>query len=242
MRRLLTLLVVLAVVGGGAYIALFKRGDARRTAGGYKKAETPQVAADMFKKAIEERDYDIAADYCTRDYAEQLRRCGTEANEFAVKLDNLTYQMKERGLIRDEVQLVLAVLDPFPKDLKIVVSKESGDSAAAEIGFQLPLLKGNQPNAGTWQLKPEIYNVYVRSCRFLNPTTVAVPMKKEKEGWKFDFPADSALQVRVGHMKDKYKNYINPFTIVTQEVKNDPTTKENVTGRLKTLLEQAARE
>jgi hypothetical protein len=242
MRRVLTLLVVLGLLGVGTYIALFKRGEARRTAAGYRKAETPQVAADMFKKAIEERDYDIAADYCTPSFAEQLRRCGTEANEFAVKLDNLTYQMKERGLIRDEVQLVLAALDPFPKDIKIVVSKESGDTAEAAIGFQLPLLKGNQPNAGSWSLKPEIFNIYVRSSKFVNPNTIAVPLRKDKDVWKFDFPVDPALQLRVGHMKDKYKNYVNPFTIVTQEVKNDPTTKENVTGRLKTLLEQAARE
>ncbi len=242
MRRLLTLLVVLGLVGAGVYIALFKRGDARRAAGGFKKAETPQVAADMFKKAIEERDYDIAADYCMPSFAEQLRRCGAEANEFAVKLDNLTYQMKERGLIRDEVQLVLAALDPFPKDLKIVVGKESGETCEATIGFQLPLLKGNQPNAGTWVLKPEIFNVYVRSCKFVNPNTVSVSVRKLKDEWKFDFPVDPALQLRVGHMKDKYKNYVNPFTIVTQEVKNDPTTKENVTGRLKTLLEQAAKE
>ena len=242
MRRLLTMLVVLGVLGAGVYIAIFKRGDARRTAGGYKKAETPQLAADMFRMAIEERDYDIAADYCTPSYAEQMRRCGSEANEFAVKLDNLTYQMKERGLIRDEVQLVLTALDPFPKDIKIVVSKESGETAEAAIGFQLPLLKGNQPNAGTWLLKPEIFNIYVRSCRFLNPNTIVVGMRKDKDTWKFDFPVDPALQLRVGHMKDKYKNYVNPFTIVTQEVKNDPTTKENVPGRLKSLLEQAAKE
>lgn len=43
-------------------------------------------------------------------------------------------------------------------------------------------------------------------------------------------------------MNDKYKQYINPFEMVTQEVKNDPSTRENTTTRLRQLLESAAKE
>jgi hypothetical protein len=67
-------------------------------------------------------------------------------------------------------------------------------------------------------------------------------MRKEDGRWKFDFPADPRLQYRVGYMNEKYKHYTNPFQIVTQEVKNDPSTRENTTQRLRTLLEQAANE
>lgn len=77
---------------------------------------------------------------------------------------------------------------------------------------------------------------------FARPNTVVVPMRKEADGWKFDFPADSALQLRVGRLNEKFRNYVNPLEVVKQEVKNDPTTKENATSRLKLLLEQAARE
>ena len=60
--------------------------------------------------------------------------------------------------------------------------------------------------------------------------------------WKFDFKADGTLQHRVGRMNDKYKNYVNPFQMVTQEVKHDPSTRENTTTRLKQLLEGAGKE
>jgi hypothetical protein len=67
-------------------------------------------------------------------------------------------------------------------------------------------------------------------------------MKKMEGKWKFDFKPDSSISQRVGRMNDKYKNYVNPFQMVGQEVKNDPNTKENATSRLKQLLESAAKE
>lgn len=242
MARLITIILVLAALAGGAYLYLFKRAEATRFAKGYKKAETPQVAADMFKKAIQAREYDMAAYYCTKDFAEQLNRGAKAAQELAEQIDACAYQINERGIMRDEVKQVFFWLDPFPKDFQITVGKESGDTAEATIVFQLPLLSGNNPSSGTWNLRPEIFNVYTRSMKFKNPTTVVVGMKKEGDEWKFDFPVDGSLQLRVNYLNEKYRNYVNPLEVVTREVKNEPTTKENVTSRLKQLLEEAARE
>jgi hypothetical protein len=242
MRRLIFFVLAVGVVLGGGYLFLFKRAETVRAAKGYKRADTPQAAADMFKRAVEKREYDMAAHYCTAGFAEQLRRGADAAAGLGEAIDNLTYQMKERSLIRDEVKVVFYALDPFPKDVQITVGKENGDTAEATMVFSQPLLSGNQPSAGTWNMKSEIFQVFIRSMKRPTPTTVVVPMKKEGGEWKFDFPADAPLQLRVGYLNDKYKNYVNPLEIVTQEVKNDPTTKENVTSRLKTLLEQAAKE
>lgn len=242
MRRLIFFVLAVCVVIGGGYLFLFKRSDTVRAAKGYKKADTPQVAADMFKRAIEKREYDMAAHYCTAGFAEQLRRGADAATGLGEAIDNLSYQMKERSLIRDEVKVVFYALDPFPKEFQITVSKENGDTAEAALVFSTPLLAGSQPSAGTWTMKQEIFQVYTRSMKRTNTVTVVVPMKKEGNEWKFDFPADPALQLRVGYLNDKYKNYVNPMEIVTQEVKNDPSTRENVTSRLKSLLEQAAKE
>ena len=74
MRRYITMGVVVLILVVGIYIAAFKRGAVARLVSGYKSADTPQVAADMFKKAIQAREYEYAADYCTQPYAEQLRR------------------------------------------------------------------------------------------------------------------------------------------------------------------------
>jgi hypothetical protein len=241
MRRYITIGVVLLVLVLGAYIAAFKRGMVSRMVKGYKTADTPQVAADMFKKAIQAREYEYAADYCTQSYAEQLRRGASAAAEYGEALDNLIYQMKERDLIRDEVKIVFYRLDPFPKDFTITVSEESGDTAKAAIAFAAPYVKGGGPQLGDWKLDADIEQIYVRPLPMTNFTTV-VAMKKEDGKWKFDFKADNTLQHRVERMNDKYKIYINPFQMVTQEVKNDPNTRENTTTRLKSLLESAAKE
>ena len=240
--RLRTVVIIGVVLAAVAYVAVYRRGAVAKTAKGFKPADTPQVAADMFKKAVQEREYEIAADYCTAGYAEQLRRGATAANELAVALDDLTYQLNERGLVRDEVKLALQALDPFPKDVTIVVSEASGETARGTITFGVPPLRGDNPSSGSWQLDPRVFQAYARSLPFVRPGVVVAPMRKEKDGWKFDFPADSALQLRVGRLNEKAKNYVNPLDVVKQEVKSDPTTKENVTNRLKSLLEQAARE
>ena len=61
MRKFIFLAMAVCAVLGGTYLFLFKRTEVVRAAKGYKNADTPQVAADMFKKAIEKRDYDMAA-------------------------------------------------------------------------------------------------------------------------------------------------------------------------------------
>ncbi len=241
-RRTVILVVVLGLLAGGAYLFFFKSKDTLRFAKGYKKADTPQVAADMFTKAIKDRDYESAADYTTRDYAEQLRRGHKAANKMATNLDNMMYQMEKRDFLRDESKYVLFQLDPFYKDFAIAVSKEAGDKAEAVLTFNLPFLKGGQPSAGTWQLKPELFQTYIYNLNFTSPTTVTVPMVKEKGEWKFDFPANTFLQARVAYLNDKHMHYSNVYEMLDQDVKNDPTTRENATTRLKTELEKAAKE
>jgi hypothetical protein len=242
MYRNLGLVVILLVVAVGGYLLIFKRGDVDRARKGYKSADTPQLAAEMFKKAMKEREFEIASDYCTAGYADQLKRGAKAANEFGEALDNTYFQMDQHKLIRDELKVIFYNLDPFPKDFEIIVSKEAGDTAAAEFRFNTPVFKGDQPSAGSWSLKPDIFQTYVRSLNFRTPVIAVVPMKKEGNVWKFDIPADNALQARVGYLNDKYMNYVNPLKKVSEEVKNDPSTKENVTQRLRTLLEQAAKE
>lgn len=242
MKNLIILLVVVAVGGGAAYLFIFKPGKASRLAKGYKPADTPQVAADMFVKAIKDRDYDIAADYCSAGYAEQLKRGHDAAKALGVALDNCVYQINERGLMRDEMKAAFYRLDPFPKDIGVVVGKESGDACAATLTFQASGGGTSGQSQGAWQFDQQVTNAYIMVLPYKSANTVVVGMRKDKDGWKFDFPSPTDLQVRVGRLNDKYKNYVNPLEVVTSEVKNDPSTKENVASRLKTLLEQAAKE
>ncbi len=241
--RATTLIVILALLGGVGYLVIFKRGAVSKTLGGYSKANTPQEAADLFKKAIEAREYTIAAGYCTKEYGEQLTRGASAATDLAVAIDNLQYQLKERGLERDETKLALFLLDPFPKNITILVSKESGANADATLTFALPPGGNSQASAGKWALKPEMFQAFTRSMVYTAPTTVKVKLANDPTlGWQFDFPADPALQVRVAYLNDKAKNYVNAMKVITQDVKTDPTTKEDLTNQLKIKLESAARE
>ncbi len=245
MKRIIILVVVVVLLAVAGYIVFFRWGDAKRTAGGFKKADTPQVCGEMFRKAIREREYDIAADYVTQPYAEQLKKGAEPGKELGKSLDNLTEQLNSRGLMRDELQLVLFALDPFPKDVEVTTADETTSTPKATLLITAPKVGGSTASSGKWALKAEMLNTLVPtlgSDRILRTNKITFPMKKDGEVWKIDVPADTNLQTSVTTLKDKYKNFVNPIDDVKENLKTDATTKENVSGELKRMLEQASKE
>ena len=240
--RLLLAFVLIGLVGGGVYLWMFKKTDTVRIAKGYPKSETPQMTADYFKKAISNREYEMAALYCTAGYAEQLKRGHEAASKLGTAIDNTGYQMKERAVLRDEVKVVLFLLDPFPKDISITVDKESGDKAEGKLVFKFPDVAGGQVSSTPWNLNPKLYNALLPQLKASVGTVV--PMKKENGEWKFDFPTDAAVQERVGLLNSKYAKYVNVMEQVSSEIKTDPALKETAaaTAHMKGLLESAAKE
>src|SRR5262245_6689654 len=89
--RLTSLLVLLAIVGGGIYVVFFtdwlKKGE--DILKGYHDAKSPQEAMDLFRKAIQARQYETAAKYCTKEYAEQLKRGHAAARDMGTAIDSL---------------------------------------------------------------------------------------------------------------------------------------------------------
>jgi hypothetical protein len=244
LRRLLLFSFLVIVTHAGVYFTFFKRSDAARALLGYKKAETPQIAAEMFKKAIQERKYSYAADYCTPAYAEQLKLSSDAASKLGTALDEFLFQLKERELARDELLLVLYLLDPFPKDISIQVGSSSADRAEAAMTFALPMFVGGQPNSNDWKIRPDMLRTLVQTfpVAAATPNTVRVAMKKIEGEWKFDFPVDPTLANRVGILVQKHMNFVNPIDVIKQEIKNDASTKENVIARVKEELEKASKE
>lgn len=245
MKRIIILIVAVVLLAVAGYIVFFRWGDAKRTAGGYKKADTPQVCAEMFRKAIREREYDIAADYVTQPYAEQLKKGAEPGKELGKSIDNLTDQLNSRGLMRDELQLVLFALDPFPKEVEITTADETTSTPKAVLVIAAPKVGASTANSGKWNLKPEMLNTLVPTLgadRVMRTNKISFPMKKDGEVWKIDVSADTNLQTSVTTLKDKYKNFVNPLDDVKENLKTDATTKENVAGELKRMLEQASKE
>ena len=245
LHRLLVFLFLVTLFHASVYFTFFKRDAAARAINGYKKAETPQMAADQFKIALGKRDFIYAADYCTGPYAEQLKRAEKGAKKLGTAIDEFLYQLGERKLVRDELTLMLYLLDPFPKDINILVGKASADSAEAVITFVPPKFEGGQPSTvNEWNITKDMLRVFIQTLPASGPgnSVVVVPMKKEKGEWKFDFPVDSTLIARVNLFNEKHMNFVNALDTIKQEIKNDDTTKENVTKRLREILEQASRE
>src|SRR6476620_3081428 len=97
MRRMMTIVALLAVVGIGGFLFMFKREAMQElVAGGrgYPKAKTAQECVDLFQKALKDRKYDMAGRYCTKDYAEQLKRGNDAAQELGIAIDDLKHRMK----------------------------------------------------------------------------------------------------------------------------------------------------
>src|SRR5437879_12435811 len=108
MRNFAVMIALLVIVGGGLYIALFKRdwfsktvSDVTREAKGYTAAQTPQEAIDKFRDAIKSRDYESAATYCGPEYAEQMRKGAKAAKELGEGIDDLLHAMDKHGVTQD---------------------------------------------------------------------------------------------------------------------------------------------
>jgi hypothetical protein len=85
----------------------------------YSPAESPAIAMERFRDAIVARDYEGAARYCTREYAELLVKCGPKARTLGKVIDNIDEFGTQKKLKTDETVLVLNTLDPFPPNFKV---------------------------------------------------------------------------------------------------------------------------
>ena len=239
MRKLIVLLALAGVVGGGIYLYVYKKKEVKElvdSAKGYPEAKTPKEAADYFRKAIKERKYDTAAKYCTEKYAEILRKGDDAAEKLGKAIDNVAYQMTERSVMTDEMRIILYGFDPFPKDIIITVSKETEKEAVATIAPEGIKLAGSSREYDRWKIDLDFWGALYRNL----PSTVKVV--KEGDAWKLDFPAPPALQTSVARLNDRHKVYVQKLEILTKEIKNEADTKDNVKKRLKELLEDAAKD
>src|SRR5258708_16093040 len=111
MRRFIVPIVVLALIGGGAYFWFFMWDDYRNP-----PAKTPTEAVDKFREAMKKRDYKAASKYCTKNFAEQLTKSSEAGKKLGEAIDNLASRMKDDGVITGEMEYVLFMNDPFPAE------------------------------------------------------------------------------------------------------------------------------
>src|SRR5689334_5162318 len=120
--RVIWLVVILAIIGGGVYVFVFHKDwimgkveEGKRSLKGYTPAKTPGEALDKFQKAVDERDYEAAALYCGGDIGKELKKGAKQAEEMGKAIDKLQETMKTNNVKSDNATAVLLLLEPFPK-------------------------------------------------------------------------------------------------------------------------------
>lgn len=225
MRKTLVQFALLLIIGTVAYLAIFKRDEVmglfnkvKQQAKGYKEAKTANEAMDYFNKALENRDYESAADYLTGDYAVQFRKIAPKASKLAKAIDDFKSAMTEHNIKSDKALVKLGALEPFPKQLKVIDVKTKGDKAEATV---VPENGVRKAAAGPQQI---------------------MPLQRDNDQWKLAPPLTPAHRTNFDHI-DKYgQDYVNALNVVKNRMKTDATTKENVFNDLKEELDKATKE
>src|SRR5262245_51169776 len=148
MRRLLVLVVLGGAVVIGTYLYLYKPdklSEGYDAARGYPAAKNPKQAVDLFVKAIKARDYEYAAKYCTAAYAREMLKANKAAQELGKGVDNLASRLTDDHLMTNDLKLILFYLDPFPKQVGMVLSRETQQDAVATIRFDGIKVDGANP-------------------------------------------------------------------------------------------------
>lgn len=234
MRRSFVLIGLLAVLGIAAYLYLFKREatlEVYDSARGYPKAKTPQECVDNFKKAVAARKYDKAAKYCTKEYGEQLTRGAEAGKELGQAIDDLSHRMRHDGVMTSEMEAILFLNDPLPKDVTMTLQNPGEKEATATIGLPKHEV---ETTTKTWKVDwlfvQAFYYDYQRGV---------VRLVKEGEVWKIDIPVTPEMRNRVDRLNRCYKDYVNALQKMSEEVRIERTTKADVANRLNELLGEA---
>jgi len=234
----LILVGLIGFVGWSLYTQPEWLDDAWRYARGYKPAKTPQEAIDNFKAAVKNRDYKTAAYYCTRDYAEQLRKAHVAASKLAQAVDNLSHNLEQEGIKSDTTRAVLLLLEPFPKEIKTGDIKQQGETSAVAYLIE---------DTPASRLKPEWREAWDVDRGMFRTLVIDLPSKVDlvadgsgdAKAWKINFPVSGNLRQSVDHLRDNYQNYVRALDKVKYEIKRDAATKADVEARLREELTAA---
>ncbi len=227
MNGLIKLVLFVGIVGGGAYVYLFKWDEWVR---GYPLAKTPTEAIDQFKKAIEARDYKMAARYCSKEYADQLKKADEAASKLGKAIDNLRYRFEQGGIKTSEMDFVLFLHDPFPKNVDIIKGKETESQAEAKFSVSPPNVQEARTN---WDYD----KFFVQALYAALPSQILI--SKQNDHWVLAFPVSEPLQLSVNRLVSNYRDYQVAFEKLAVELRQDPSTKEDARTRFQKLLNDA---
>jgi hypothetical protein len=225
--RAVSLLVLALVVGGVAYVLVFKRDwlfqkvdEGKRLAQGYKAAQTPAEAQDLFRKAVKDRDYKTAATYCAGDYAEQLTKGHDAGRAVGRQIDGIIAFMENKGLKTEKAMTALYALDPFPGNIKVKDAPQKKDEEKAIGQFELEVISGVNPAAGSANVDPLMFkhNLAPLDMRVVE---IVQTGKGQDKSWKLNFPLVPGQAQLISHFLDNHKTYVTGLERFRTELTNE---------------------
>jgi hypothetical protein len=233
MRKFVTILGLLVVLGGAAFLYLFhkdfvvglfkKSAQEAKELVGTGPARTPDEALSRFKDAIKARDYKTAASYCNGTYAEQMQLAADEAGKLGQEIDGLV-SLADKFNIRltDESKKLLHSIDPslnhvFRANFDVVndVKKQGDDRAIATVTGK---------DLGQFRLE------------------VRLEGKADDKSWKIRFPDIPNLRASTDGLIKKGKDYAKALEKIKDHIRaKSIITKDDLESELKSELAQAAK-
>jgi hypothetical protein len=231
--RLISLLILVAIVGGIGFVLIFKRDwlfktveEGSRLAKGYKAAQTPAEAMDYFLKAVKKRDYKTAATYCTKgDYAEQLNKANDAAESVGTLIDQVVAYMKNKGLKTDKSTVLLYKLDLFPSNFEVKDSPKKIDDAKYVGLYELKDLGITPPNLNEMKsMDVKMLTNALGASLFTTPVAkveIVQEGKDDDKSWKLNIPVLPGQVQLISHYVDHAPTYVTGLKGFLKEVNND---------------------
>jgi len=202
------LLVFGGIIGGFWFITKENMDKGVAAAKGYTTARDPAQAMDKFREAIHTRDYKSASYYCTKNYADMLRKSHDNAADLGNTIDKIRDWGTSKGLMTDKLRVTLYALDPFPKNFKSgPAPKQEGENKAYgnyvwEVGHTLenPIVKNLEDMK---LLDPRMF----RNVLCVQAFAGKIQLVKAGEDWKIDVTTTPLWETEVSYFNDRCKTY-----------------------------------
>lgn len=245
--RLTSLLILVAIVGGVGYVALFQRDwvaglftKGQQTLAGYKDAKTPTEAVEFFLKAVKKRDYEAAALYCSGEYAAQLKKTSEAASAMGGRIDEVLTFIDEKGFMTDKTRALLRSLDPFPTTLKIggVGEEKDGKAFAGYVPTEdaAPPAALVVPPSDLQRLDARMFNNNLSP----GPLLAKFSLKRTGEGdtakWLIEFPVGPGGLNALAYYRDHHKSYLEGLNTIREEIRQGRHLKDAVFGEVVRIL------
>jgi len=215
------LLVFAGIIGGFWFITKENMDKGVAAVKGYTGAKDPAQAMDKFREAIHNRDYKSASYYCTKNYAEMLKKSHDNASELGSTIDKIRDWGAKKGLITDKLKVTLYALDPFPNNFKGgPAPKQDGDNKAFASFVWEPGYTLEKPNLNNVEDMKQLDPRMFRNILCVQALSGKIALVREGEEWKIDVTTTPQWEAEVSYFNDRCATYQTGLNGMRKDLNN----------------------